>query len=74
MPRFTRNELIEIRRALDLISQEDAACGVNMDAASVKAKASVERKVSKALGVKSTAEPEPSCESINVLAVLRGGE
>lgn len=38
--RFTRRELLEVIRAIDLISQEDASCRVNMDAISVRAKRS----------------------------------
>jgi hypothetical protein len=37
---FTPAELVEMRRALHLISQEDSACNVRMDVHNVKAKAS----------------------------------
>ena len=43
--RLTLRELIEIRRALDLITMEDEHAGVNVDTASRKAKASALRKV-----------------------------
>lgn len=49
-PRFTRAELIELRRALDLIIMEDNDCKVNVDAASVAAKASALAKLNRATG------------------------
>jgi hypothetical protein len=42
---FTRNELIEIARALQLVTLEDNDAGVNTDRASVAAKTSAAQKV-----------------------------
>jgi hypothetical protein len=52
---FSRGELIEMRRALDLIQQEDGYANVNMDTKSVKAKASAYEKVTGLLRRKATA-------------------
>jgi hypothetical protein len=48
---LTPAEVIELLRALELISQEDAACDVNMDAASVAAKASALQKLERVSGL-----------------------
>lgn len=47
---FTMAELREMRRALLLIMQEDESCAVNMDLASVAAKASALRKLTAQTG------------------------
>lgn len=49
---FSHAELVELWRALDLIAIEDDYAGVNMDAASVAAKASAKAKLDRALGRK----------------------
>lgn len=49
---FTRAELLELTRALELIAQEDSHADVNMDAASVAAKESAQKKLRHALGRK----------------------
>lgn len=48
---FTVEELVEIRRALDLIIQEDEDCKVNIDTRSRAAKKSAYDKVRRALGM-----------------------
>lgn len=46
---FTRSELIELVRALDLIAQEDANAEVNMEADEVRAKDSARKKLQRAM-------------------------
>lgn len=57
---FTLRELVELRRALDLISVEDTDCNVNMGADAVSAKQSALKKLNKALGWKDRLEKCPS--------------
>lgn len=67
--KFTRDELVELRRALHLIHGEDTACDVNMDAASVKAKKSALAKLNKATG---WTDPFAGWVSVNIVDVVGG--
>ncbi len=71
---FTRAECLEIRRALELISQEDASADVNMSDEACRAKESAERKICRAMGWRSTFDPEPVVPSVDVVKFARTGK
>jgi hypothetical protein len=61
---FRRAELIELWRALELITQEDKDCNINVDKASQTAKAGALAKINKALNWK---DPSPNFVPVDLV-------
>ncbi len=69
---FSWAEVLELRRALDLIIQEDESCDVNCDAASRKAKSSALAKLTKLTGESGMARALKTATSVLVTDVGKG--
>lgn len=68
---FTIEELIELERALRLISQEDANCRVNMDFKSRRAKRLALKKLQKITGEDRLTKALRNATSVSITDLLR---